>query len=224
MKVRPKVVRPTFYFVFIAVGVLAFFVGQRLSEEHALRNPASISSSRYDFSKLDGTALEMAAKDRLLRGLKIVRAGHLGGVELGAFRMKGLDDRIADVCDVYSKVEITFMAGDMAVGGEPPLMILTGRCELSPSGDEIAAMLVSSAAILPLPPRDRDMLINANNHLHAEFKNIGDSWPRLWVLKSISLLSTSPSEVEKKLFIQNISIDLRDIRQNLGKSITLEWQ
>ena len=65
------------------------------------RDPAAIRRT-YDFSMLNGSALESAAKMRILSGAKVVRGNSEVGIELGHFVVKGEDGQKTLACQRYS--------------------------------------------------------------------------------------------------------------------------
>lgn len=220
MRAQPKFFKQAFFASLVTIGLLAFFIGQKIAVENALRDPASLANGRFDFSNLEGDSLLIAAKDRVIRGAKVVTASASAGVQFGSFQLRDENKIVVDVCSAYSRMQITYMAGDMAVSGEPPQMILNGPCTLTDSADEIVPLMVNYATVLDLQPRDRDVEINKDLNYSAKFQNISDAWPKIWVLKNVKLLRTNAGAGELPA---EFTVELREIKQIYGKNILLEW-
>ena len=194
-----------------AAGVLAFSLGYRLVFKSDNRNPAAVPSI-HDLSKLEGSALITAAKDRLILGTKVVRAGSMVGVELGHFLTKNSGGIASSVCDVYGEIEITFEATNMAVSGEAPLMIVRGFCEPSETSEIIEPLMLNFSEVLSKKVIDRKFSSVNGTGTSVSFKNVSDSWPDAWVVRSVRLHNTQAE----------IKVEIDEYRRLLGQPVLLE--
>lgn len=203
----------------VVLGALAFYIGLQLANRIDSRGPAAIPRN-YDFSNLVGEELKIAATERLLGGAKIITAGTLSGVQLGHFQLKDSQRNLVGACDIYGRVEMVFQAGDMAVNGEAPEMIVTGPCETTDSGDEILPLMFDYKLVRRLAVKDRELQSENNSLLSVRFRNVSDSWPKIWVLSSLRLEESARAHHGSK---NEIQIAGPDIKRILSKNLIIEW-
>jgi len=156
------------------------------------RDPAAIRRT-YDFSMLNGSALESATKSRILSGAKIVRGNSEVGVELGHFVVRGEDGQKTLACQRYSKLVLTFEGDGSAVNGELPRMEVEGSCEASTDINSISPLMIPVAKILGEPVGDGEFNFRENKPLSIRFANVMDQWPTSWHLKSVRLYDAQKS-------------------------------
>lgn len=150
------------------------------------RDPAAIRRT-YDFSMLNGSALESAAKMRILSGAKVVRDNSEVGIELGHFVVKGEDGQKTLACQRYSKLVLTFEGDGFAMNGELPKMEVEGSCEASNDINTISPLMIPVAKILGEPVGDGEFNFRENKAVAIRFSNVLDQWPTSWHLKSVRL-------------------------------------
>ena len=211
---RKKVIS---FFLSLSIAVfcaLAFQVGYHLANHPADRLPAAIPRG-YDYSHLEGSALKQAAQDRLVRGVKVIVGGGASGLELGHFVQRNDRGEVVGACEIYKELELKFAAGDMAISGEPPEMVVNGPCRPADDANWIAPIMVPYTKILQLPVRDVELANFDDASVKISFHNMSDSWPRVWVLQSVKITSPNAEILE-------VSTD--DIRRVLGQLPSLEWK
>lgn len=179
------------------------------------RDPASIKRV-YDFSQLEGSALNFAAKQRLLEGAKVIRDKNDVGVELGHFVIKGSDGQKVFACQHYSRVILSFQGEGMSVGGELPKMEVEGGCEISSDINSIAAVWIPVARILGEPVADGEFDFREGHPAKLKFANVSDQWPKLWQLKSLRLVDPSGAN-------SDVSIEPPELKQILRKPFLVEF-
>jgi hypothetical protein len=179
------------------------------------RDPAAIKRV-YDFSQLEGSALNFAAKQRLLEGAKVVRDETDVGVELGHFVIKGSDGQKVFACQRYSKVILSFEGDGMAVAGELPKMEVEGGCEISSDINSIAAVWIPVSRILGEPVADGEFDFREGHPAKLKFANVSDQWPKLWQLKSLRL--TDPSGENS-----DVAIEAAELKKILQKPFLLNF-
>ncbi len=181
----------------------------------ASRDPAAIKKV-YDFSQLNGSALNFAAKQRLIDGAKIIRESKDLGLELGHFVVKGQDGLKAFACQKYSKVVLHFEGDGTAVGGELPQMEVEGACEISRDINSIAAVWIPVSRILGEPVADGEFDFREGRPSKVKFANVSDQWPTVWQLKSVKLID--PSGANGEVFVDN-----QEMKSILRKPFLLEF-
>jgi hypothetical protein len=203
--------------IFIAMclaGVFIFQLGRYFLIGKSSRDPAAIPRI-YDYSHLEGSALKRASQDRLIGAAKVIVAGRAAGIELGHFVTKNSDGRNVGACEIYDKVELTFLAGDMAVSGAAPAMKISGPCVPGDDINVISPILIPFDHILNSPVHDKSIADFSDQSVTVTFENVSDSWPHMWILQSAKLTSDRADEVKA---------DENDILRVLGKAPALEWQ
>jgi hypothetical protein len=200
---------------FYAIGIaMFFFCGVMLSRysknfpyansvtivSHPSRDPAAIKKT-YDFSHLEGSALNYAAKQRLLDGVKMIKDKKDIGVELGHFVIRGEDGQKAFACQRYSKIILTFEGDGVAVGGELPRMEVEGNCEISSDINSIAAVWIPVSKIIGEPVADGEFDFREGHPSKLKFANVSDQWPKTWMLRSVKLVD--PAGTNGELAVPN---------------------
>lgn len=210
------------FFIFFGIGFLISSRSQQFQAEPSYaviqssgRDPAAIRKV-YDFSALEGSALNYAAKQRILDGVKVVREEQDIGIELGHFVIKGSDGEKTFACQKYSKVVLSFEGEGVAVSGELPKMEVEGGCEISSDINRIAAVWIPVSRILGEPVVDGEFDFREGRPSKLKFANVTDQWPRLWQLKSVRLIDPSGENSE-------VAIPSSELRDILKKPFLIEF-
>ncbi len=213
-----------FLFVFAMVGV-GFFVNLN-SKQFPLekqnfssvaptsRDPAAIKKI-YDFSSLKGQPLESALKHRLLNEVRVYQEVASVGLEFGHFVLQGPDGAKTFACQKYSKVLIKFEADGVAVGGEKPQMEVESDCLISADINFMNPIWIPVAKIRGEPVADGEFDFREQQKTKVRFSHVSDSWPKNWVLKSVTLLDTETS--------QNLEVSTEDLKKQNAKPITVDF-
>jgi hypothetical protein len=207
-------------FAFFVVGVLITVSSQKFTETIASqpsssRDPAAIKRV-YDFSGLEGSALNYATKQRLLDGFKVIHEEKDIGLELGHFVMKGKDGTKEFACQKYSKVVMTFAGEGSAQSGEMPTMEIEGTCEISPDINSIAAIWIPVARILGEPVADGEFDFREGRTSKLKFANVADQWPRIWQLRNLKLVD--PTGENTEIFIEG-----KELRETIHRPLIIEF-
>lgn len=179
------------------------------------RDPAAIKRT-YDFSNLEGSALDFATKQRLLEGVKLINDKKDIGVELGHFVIRGSGDEKLFACERYSKVILTFEGDGVAVGGELPKMEVEGACEISADINSISPVWIPVSQFLKETPADGEYDFKQGHVSRVRFYNISDSWPKVWVLRAVHLRDDAGTKGE-------VSIFTRELNDILKKPLILKF-
>jgi len=179
------------------------------------RDPAAIKKV-YDFSHLEGSALNFAAKQRLLDGAKVIHDKKDVGVELGHFVIRGADGEKAFACQRYSKVILGFEGDGVAVGGELPKMEVEGSCEISTDINRIAAVWIPVSRIIGEPVADGEFDFREGHPAKLKFANVSDQWPTTWMLKSVKLVDPTGQNSE-------VAVPTEELKQILKKPLILQF-
>jgi hypothetical protein len=180
------------------------------------RDPAAIRRS-YDFSALEGSALEVATKNRLLAGLKSVRENNEVGVGLGHFVLKGPEGEKTFGCQKYSRISMVFEGDGAAINGELPVMEVEGDCEVSSDINAISPLYIPVAKILGEPVGDGEFNFKENKPISVKFANVVDQWPTIWSLKSVRLFDGPDGK-------NQITISPEELHSLTGKPFILNFK
>ncbi len=157
------------------------------------RDPAAIRRI-YDFSGLEGLALEQAAKNRLISGFNITEEAGSFGLSLGHYALKGTNGRKTFACERYSRIILQFEGDSPVASGEKPSMEIEGKCEISPTdANLIAPLWVPARKILREPVADGEFDFREGRPIKITFSNLSDEWPKQWRLQGIQLNSSDAS-------------------------------
>jgi hypothetical protein len=178
------------------------------------RNPAAIRKV-FDFSQLEGSALKMRSQRRLIEDANVTTEKGKVTIELGHFVTKGDGNRKVFACDFYEHVNLTFKAEGMATGGEIPTMIVEAPCRVSSDLNKISSINIPVNKILNEKPSDM-VLSYDESSVSFHFENIGSSWPKNWVLRSVKLSRDNHPGDE-------IEVDDHEIKDITSIPISMKW-
>ncbi len=214
-------------FIFIA-GVLflgAILIGTQISMKswngmvywypESERQPAAIKKV-FDFSHLEGGALKLASHKRLLADANVIETDDSFGIDLGHFVIKGPDNLRRFACDIYNKVELTFESADMSVNGEPSIMKVSADCKVNKDMNRIQTLWIPMKQILEQKEGDLELQLISKEKILFTFSNIGDRWPRAWMLSHIKMYS----ELNTSRFLE---VQQEEMRSILERPLTLVW-
>lgn len=154
----------------------------------SLRDPAAIRRM-YDYSNLQGSALQTALQHRLVDGARIVAENGNVGLELGHFVVQDASGDKVFACQKYSKMVLSFEAEGIAVAGEKPTMELEGVCQMADNINSIAPLWIPVARVLGEPVMDGELDYRDAQPVKLRFAHVVDAWPKRWALKSVRLIS-----------------------------------
>ncbi len=178
------------------------------------RNPATLRKV-FDFSQLEGSALKMRSQKRLIEEASIVNENGKVSIELGHFVTKGDGNRKIFACDFYERVNLTFKAEGIATSGEIPTLRVESPCKVSADLNKISLISIPVDRILNEKPSDMDLSYDQSS-VNFHFENIGGSWPKNWVLKSVKLSRDDhPGD--------GIEVDEREIKDITSVPISMKW-
>ncbi|MCB0341174.1 MAG: hypothetical protein H6626_12540 [Pseudobdellovibrionaceae bacterium] len=164
-------------------GIFFVYTG---SADH--RQPAAINKI-FDYSHLEGTALKLAAQERLVESAKVEVSDRQVGIALGHFVTKSDQGRKILACQRYSKLELEFIAPGIAVNGLPPKMIVESPChENDQDINRMATIWLPLGELYASAPSDNFEQQYFNNlPVTLRMENLGGQWPDKWVLNSVQL-------------------------------------
>lgn len=207
---------------FFFVGVLISWNSKQFPMEAAYtvvpktsRDPAAIKKV-YDFSHLEGSALNFAAKQRLLDGAKVIHDKQDIGVELGHFVIRGPEGQKVFACQRYSQVILSFEGDGVAVAGELPQMEVEGDCEISADINSIAAVWIPVSRIIGEPVADGEFDFREGHPAKLKFANVSDQWPKTWMLKSLRLVDPTGENAE-------VAVPNDELKQILQKPFLVQF-
>lgn len=208
------------YFGVFAFFTLCFGAGYTMlranTDQYFIeRDPAAVRSG-FDFSHLKGERLQDAVKQRLMAGLTLKKDTQGAGISLGHFVF--IDERGEKkmACQAFGKVSFTFEAEGVSVGGDKPQMEVEGRCENSADMAMINPLFIPVANILGERPGDGEFQFNQGSGITVRFANLPESWPKMWLLKSVKLVNEKNSEA--------LVVESDEVARYLGHPVVLSWK
>jgi hypothetical protein len=180
------------------------------------RDPAAIKKV-YDFSNLDGVALDQASKQRLISGAKVIQEKGDIGIELGHFVLRGADGQKSFACQLYSKITLVFEGDGMAIGGEKPSMEVEGSCEISADINAISPLWIPVGRILGEPVAECDFDFREGRPAKVHFSNVQGEWPTVWRLKTVHLS-------QQQMASNEVTIGDNELRQYSQKPFIISFK
>jgi len=201
-----------FLLFFFTIGFLVtrfspdFVPNEEAGNKTPARDPAAIRRV-YDFSQLDGAALDQASKQRLVSGAKIHVQDTDIGIELGHFVVKGNNGQKTFACQKYTSIILQFEGEGVATSGEKPSMEVEGSCEISSLDiNSISPLWIPVSKILGEPVADGEFDFREGHPIKIRFANVMQEWPAQWRLRGVKLIDQHDPG-------QEVTIDDQEIHQ-----------
>ncbi len=179
------------------------------------RGPAAVRRA-YDVSALEGKALSRKVNEQLIGEAHIIRQDAKIGLELGQFVTDYKGKKVL-ACQIYDSIEMIFLSEGEASHGMVPQMSVEGACRNS--GEKLLWMQpiwIPVADLLSRPTTTSVIDFFDDEPVSLRFGNIGDEWPRRWVLNRLILRDEDrPGE--------DLTIDRNAIRSANPSSLLLEF-
>ncbi len=178
------------------------------------RNPAAIHKS-LEYTQIDGGALSMGSQKRLIEEATFTKENGKISIELGHFITNAEGKQKVFACDFYEHVDLVFRAEGTATGGEIPMMKVQAPCKVSPDLNKILAISIPVEKILGQRAQNLDSHFDQST-TNFHFENIGNVWPKTWVLKSVHLYKdNNPNE--------GILVGPEELKSIRSQAIYLRW-
>lgn len=189
-------------------GVTFYYLGDK-------RQPAAIQKV-FDFSHLEGSALQLASQKRVLSAAKIISLSEGIGIELGHFITRGPDGKKQFACHVYNRIQLVFFAEGIADAGNKPRMEIEGECKMDTNINRISAIPIPVAKILEEKPGNFELNFLEGNPVTIHFEHVTDQWPREWSLYSVRLYDQDKRSSE-------VFVDHQQVQETTSGPIRVSW-
>lgn len=190
-----------------------FFVSN--SKYITIRNPAYVQKFA-EFSELKGKAWNLLSRERLLAEAFPIKEADRTGFVFGHFITQDEQGRKYFACDLYNKVELTFVAEGIMESGEFSLMKVQAPCHANADLNTLEPVWIPQKEILSKNPTPTLKFDFPNLDVHISFTNLASQWPRQWVLQEVKLsqdLNVIPA----------LSIDAKEITRSAKSPMNLTW-
>jgi len=199
-------------------GVYAFRIGFHVAVQgEESRRPAALPPI-FDQSDMGASNTLGAVHEQLLKSADTFSLNGSTGVRLGHFEVRGSNGLPVSACQVYSHVEMTFVADDMSVGGELPRMVVEGPCARSNDGETLSPLTIQFERIYREPVTNHTIQTFDDPDVTATFVGVSDSWPHKWVLNRVRLYDPAAGAAGAA---NAVVIEQSEIRDRLGKNLAL---
>ena len=179
------------------------------------RTPASINKV-YDFSNLEGHALQQASHKRIIADAKVLNDNGIIGLELGHFVTKNENGKKDLACNTYNRIRLQFSSIGMAVNGAPSDLFVEADCDTSEDINKISAIWIPVQQIKTQPASDFEIEYFGKRPVKFKFENMGAHWPEQWALKSVQLYNENEAG-------QQMVILQSEIRKLRKQPIVMNW-
>jgi hypothetical protein len=209
----------------IFASMMAIVAG-RQRFEGILRGPASYGQSDrspaaiqkvFDFSYLQGSAFQKAAKHRMFSSLDIVKKSDEVVIELGNFVLSNEKSEKEFACGYFDRFELIFEADGISADGDKPELSIESRCRVSENINQLVPVRIPMLKIATEEPGNAEYKFFDNEHpVTVKFTRTTSSWPRRWILTGIKL---THSKMPFRILVMN-SYEMLAIRP---KPVTMNW-
>lgn len=190
-----------------------FFVSN--SKYIAIRNPAYVQKYA-EFSELKGKAWNLLSRERLLAEAFPIREPDRTGLVFGHFITQDDLGKKYFACDLYNKIELTFVAEGITESGETTLMKVQAPCRAKADLNTLETVWIPQKEILSQTPSPSLKFDFASTDVHVSFTNLTSQWPRQWILEDIKL-------VQDLNVIPSLDIDAQEITRSAKSPMNLIW-
>lgn len=207
----------TFYsvIVFAAMFVSGFyFYFHNTDPVTTARDPAA-AYGHFDLSNLAGESLQVAVRNRLLKGMDIQKTAENISIEVGNFVFTTADGKRKFACEEFGKIAVTFVAEGATVSGEKPFMTLKGRCQNDIDMSRILPLYIPLEVLAMSTPSDGEFQTSGELGVEVSLKHMPEHWPEMWVLHSVELI--------KETSVEKLVVNQSDVTQILGRPIVLTF-
>lgn len=146
-----------------------------------VRNPAFVQK-HLEFSELKGQAWKLLSRERLLAEAFPIKEANRTGFVFGHFITQDTEGKKYFACDLYNKVQLSFIADGVIEGGEFTRMNVEAPCHASKDLNTLEPVWI------PTPEQRSDF---ESNGVKVSFSNLPLELPRNWVLEKVQLAQDS---------------------------------
>lgn len=203
----------------VAVGLCLFTIMLVLTYEKdapVSRVPASIEPV-FDFSTLEGKALNNKARERLLGSLEVNKSSDKNTIviEVGNFVLRNEQGDKDFACGYYDQVSLTFEAEGMAIDGERPKLTVQRSCEVGVNINQMVPIRIPLDKLLVEKPGETEFkFYDEGLPISIGLKHSPGTWPRNWTLVGLKL-SHSKERSRQMTFDFN--------EGNSRNTVAMEW-
>ena len=210
----------TFFLMITAIFVCSpYFANKYFFSENPIivsfeRNPSSIQKV-YDYSDLVGSALQTAAKQRLVDTIQLSAKGGDIYIQMGNFVLMN-DSRQKDfACGYYNKMSFEFEADGVLVEGEKPLLTIETGCDVASNINFMAPFKIPVSSLKAQKPSQTDYKFFDQGHSTTiSLNHSPTSWPTVWNLKNIKM---SHNSISSRL------LRVPTLEAAQGSKISMKW-
>ena len=211
--------------VFLAglVVCLSFFVAKEAYKQErrgrrgiaSTRGPASIQKV-FDFSSLQGSALEYAAKQRLAYSISVAKSDQESVIEVGNFVLSNDSNQKDFACGYYDQVTLEFDAEGIAVSGEKPHLTVQTGCDVADNINNLEPIHVPVQKLKAQAPGESEYkFYDAKRPMTVQMVNSATEWPSQWVMTDLRFTNSQfPS--------RTLHLGSDEIRAGSGK-VLMNW-
>ena len=202
--------------VFVAVACVGRFYSMNkfAGGEVVPRTPAAIPKT-FDYSHLEGAALETAVQRRLLTGTEFIKSNDGIELHMGHFVTNDSSGQPAYACDVFNYVVFQFEAEGFAVAGERPSLAVEGPCVMATTVVEMVPLIIPIEKVLKEKPGNVELNYMNGVAISLKFTNMTEEWPTQWVLSGIKIYNREDG--------RSVIVDQKSVRALASEPLTMTW-
>lgn len=178
-----------------------------------VRNPAHVQKFAA-FTELKGKAWNILSRERLMAEAFPIRESNRTGLVFGHFITQDTSGKKFFACDLYSRIQLEFVAEGVMEGGELTRMTVEAPCRANSDLNRMEPVWIPHELILQNKTAPALVLDFPETSVQVTFSNLTTDWPRQWVLQQVSL--TEGAE-------RSLRIDFNEIARTAKSPIYLNW-
>ena len=156
------------------------------------RLPASLPKTKvFDFTQLE-QGQNVTLRKHILNKSEAVADHDRFGIRVGHFMVRNSSGQTEGACDMYDSVTYTFEAEGMAVNGERPKLVLSGKCH-SQNESSLEPLWIPVGDLVKRPAGNMDYSLNDADQTNVHFEDMDMVWPKHWVLSGVKFQSHDPA-------------------------------
>lgn len=184
-------------------------------DQGASRSVAAIRRV-YDFSTLEGSALERASMQRILSGTRILETQDEVSVEFGHFVVTDQDGNRDFACRVFRNVELELMAVGVSTSEGKPTLKIKAPCKISEDVNQISGIKIPFKRLMSEKPGELELVYAEFPGYEFKTMQLDYQWPTSWELMSVKLTGEMPG-------LSQISVPHSEIRSWYKSPFLVRW-
>lgn len=178
-----------------------------------VRNPAHVQKFAA-FTELKGKAWNILSRERLIAEAFPIKESSRTGLVFGHFITEDTAGKRFFACDLYSRIQLQFVAEGVMEGGELTRMYVEAPCRANTDLNKLEPIWIPHELILQTKTSPALVLDFPESSVQVSFSNLTTEWPRQWILQEVRLTEGAANLLR---------VDYQEILRTAKSPVYLNW-